>query len=164
MLSELKIDPIVDGAFSGNSAAVETEFAKGRDVRAFTPGVIVSAGPAPRRRGCTNPRLAVAEGTPRRRQLLDSGFSAGCTFSRRGNVETALRSFQCSASGRDPSINSRPAALENAQAAGTGGRDRPARAYCRSRRAPSDGDDVADKATNDAVNPGGGLLGHWNWN
>src|SRR5712692_11969012 len=26
--SELKIDPIVDGAFAGNSAAVETEFAK----------------------------------------------------------------------------------------------------------------------------------------
>src|SRR3982074_248156 len=27
--SELKIDPIVDGAFAGNPAAVETEFAKG---------------------------------------------------------------------------------------------------------------------------------------
>jgi hypothetical protein len=40
--SELKIDPIIDGAFAGDAAAVETEFAKAM-VAGTYPGVIISA-------------------------------------------------------------------------------------------------------------------------
>src|SRR6202158_2484912 len=40
--SALKIDPIVDGAFAGNSAAVETEFAKAM-IAGIYPGMIISA-------------------------------------------------------------------------------------------------------------------------
>src|SRR5258707_8851869 len=87
--SELKIDPIVDGAFAGNSAAVETEFAKAMTSGIY-PGVIISA--AQRQAAWLHKSaLAVAEGTPLS-TLLDSGFPR-LHFSRRGNVETALRSF-----------------------------------------------------------------------
>jgi DNA polymerase-3 subunit delta len=87
--SELKIDPIVDGAFAGNSAAVETEFAKAMTSGIY-PGVIISA--AQRQVAWLHKSaLAVAEGTPLS-TLLDSGFPR-LHFSRRGNVETALRSF-----------------------------------------------------------------------
>ena len=40
--SELKIDPIVDGAFAGKPALVETEFAKAM-VAGTYPGMIISA-------------------------------------------------------------------------------------------------------------------------
>ena len=87
--SELKIDPIVDGAFAGNSTAVETEFAKAV-VAGTYPGVIVSA--AQRQAGWLHKSaLAVAEGTPVA-TLLDSGFPR-LHFSRKANVETALRNF-----------------------------------------------------------------------
>jgi DNA polymerase-3 subunit delta len=87
--SELKIDPIVDGAFSGNSSAVETEFAKAMTSGIY-PGVIISA--AQRQAAWLHKSaLAVADGTPPS-TLLDSGFPR-LHFSRRGNVETALRSF-----------------------------------------------------------------------
>jgi DNA polymerase-3 subunit delta len=87
--SELKIDPIVDGAFAGNSAAVETEFAKAMTSSIY-PGVIISA--AQRQAAWLHKSaLAVAEGTPLS-TLLDSGFPR-LHFSRRGNVETALRNF-----------------------------------------------------------------------
>jgi len=87
--SELKIDPIVDGAFAGNSAAVETEFAKAMTSGIY-PGVIISA--AQRQAAWLHKSaLAVAEGTPLS-TLLDSGFPR-LHFSRRGNVETALRNF-----------------------------------------------------------------------
>jgi DNA polymerase-3 subunit delta len=85
--SELKIDPIVDGAFAGNPAAVETEFAKAM-VAGTYPGMIISA--AQRQAAWLHKTaLAVAEGTPVS-TLLDSGF---LHFSRKGNVETALRNF-----------------------------------------------------------------------
>src|SRR3982074_804510 len=87
--SELKIDPIVDGAFAGNPAAVETEFAKAM-VAGTYPGVIMSA--AQRQAAWLHKSaLAVAEGTPVS-TLLDSGFPR-LHFSRKGNVETALRNF-----------------------------------------------------------------------
>jgi DNA polymerase III subunit delta len=87
--SELKIDPIVDGAFSGNSAAVEIEFAKAMTSGIY-PGVIISA--AQRQAAWLHKSaLAVAEGTPLS-TLLDSGFPR-LHFSRKGNVETALRNF-----------------------------------------------------------------------
>jgi DNA polymerase-3 subunit delta len=87
--SELKIDPIVDGAFAGNSTAVETEFAKAV-VAGTYPGVIMSA--AQRQAAWLHKSaLAVAEGTPIS-TLLDSGFPR-LHFSRKANVETALRHF-----------------------------------------------------------------------
>ena len=83
--SELKIDPIVDGAFAGKPELVESEFAK-----AMVPGMIISA--AQRQAAWLHKSaLAVAEGTPAS-TLLDSGFPR-LHFSRKPNVETALRNF-----------------------------------------------------------------------
>src|SRR5579871_4080387 len=69
--SELKIDPIVDGAFAGNPSAVETEFAKAKIAGTY-PGMIISA--AQRQAAWLHKTaLAAAEGTPVS-TLLDSGF------------------------------------------------------------------------------------------
>src|SRR3982074_3035947 len=87
--SELKVDPIVDGGFARNSAAVETEFAKAM-IAGIYPGMIISA--AQRQAAWLHKSaLAVAEGTPVS-TLLDSAFPR-LHFSRKGNVETALRNF-----------------------------------------------------------------------
>jgi DNA polymerase-3 subunit delta len=87
--SELKIDPIVDGAFAGRPDLVETEFAKAM-VAGTYPGMIIAA--AQRQAAWLHKTaLAVAEGTPVS-TLLDSGFPR-LHFSRKGNVETALRYF-----------------------------------------------------------------------
>ena len=60
--SELKIDPIVDGAFAGKPELVETEFAKAM-VAGTYPGMIISA--AQRQAAWLHKTsLAVAEGTP----------------------------------------------------------------------------------------------------
>jgi DNA polymerase III subunit delta len=87
--SELKIDPIVDGAFAGNAAAVETEFAKAM-VAGLYPGVIISA--AQRQAAWLHKSaIAIADGTPSS-VVLDGGFPR-LHFSRKANVETALRNF-----------------------------------------------------------------------
>jgi DNA polymerase-3 subunit delta len=87
--SELKMDPIIDGAFSGNPAMVETEFAKAM-VAGTYPGVIISA--AQRQAAWLHKSaLAIADGTPVS-SVLDGGFPR-LHFSRKGNVETALRNF-----------------------------------------------------------------------
>ena len=87
--SELKIDPIVDGAFAGKPELVETEFAKAM-VAGTYPGMIISA--AQRQAAWLHKSaLAVAEGTPIA-ALLDSGFPR-LHFSRKANVEIALRNF-----------------------------------------------------------------------
>jgi len=87
--SELKVDPIVDGAFAGKPEVVETEFAKAMLAGTY-PGMIISA--AQRQAAWLHKSaLAVADGTPVA-TLLDSGFPR-LHFSRRGNVETALRNF-----------------------------------------------------------------------
>src|SRR3954470_12843244 len=87
--SELKIDPIVDGAFAGNPAVVESEFAKAM-VAGTYPGLIISA--AQRQAAWLHKSaLAVAEGTPVS-TLLDSGYPR-LHFSRKGAVEIALRNF-----------------------------------------------------------------------
>jgi len=87
--SELKIDPIVDGAFAGNPSAVETEFAKAM-VAGLYPGVIISA--AQRQAAWLHKSaIAIAEGTPSS-VVLDGGFPR-LHFSRKANVETALRHF-----------------------------------------------------------------------
>ena len=87
--SELKVDPIVDGAFAGKPDLVETEFAKAMIAGTY-PGMIISA--AQRQAAWLHKSaLAVAEGTPVS-MLLDSGFPR-LHFSRKGNVETALWKF-----------------------------------------------------------------------
>ena len=87
--SELKVDPIVDGAFAGKPDLVETEFAKAM-VAGTYPGMIISA--AQRQAAWLHKTsLAVAEGTPVA-TLLDSGFPR-LHFSRKGHVEVALRNF-----------------------------------------------------------------------
>src|SRR5579863_131569 len=87
--SELKIDPIIDGAFAGNSATVETEFAKAMLAGTY-PGVIISA--AQRQAAWLHKSaVAIAEGTPTS-AVLDGGFPR-LHFSRKASVETALRNF-----------------------------------------------------------------------
>ena len=87
--SELKLDPIVDGAFAGKPEMVESEFAKAM-VAGTYPGVIISA--ALRQAAWLHKSaLAVAEGTPVS-TLLESGYPR-LHFSRKGAVEIALRNF-----------------------------------------------------------------------
>src|SRR6202040_453374 len=87
--SELKLDPIVDGAFAGKPDLVEGEFAKAM-VAGTYPGVIISA--AQRQAAWLHKSaLAIAEGTPLS-TVLDGGFPR-LHFSRKGAVETALRHF-----------------------------------------------------------------------
>jgi DNA polymerase III subunit delta len=87
--SELKLDPIVDGAFAGKPELVESEFAKAMVAGSY-PGMIISA--AQRQAAWLHKSaLAVAEGTPIS-TLLESGFPR-LHFSRKSNVETALRNF-----------------------------------------------------------------------
>ena len=87
--SELKIDPIVDGAFAGNPSMVESEFAKAM-VAGTYPGVIISA--AQRQAAWLHKSaIAIAEGTPAS-AVLDGGFPR-LHFSRKANVEIALRNF-----------------------------------------------------------------------
>ena len=85
--SELKIDPIVDAAFAGNPAIVETEFGKAM-VAGTYPGVVISA--AQRHAAWLHKSaLAIAEGTPVS-AVVESGFPR-LHFSRKASVETALR-------------------------------------------------------------------------
>jgi len=87
--SELKLDPIVDGAFAGKPDLVESEFAKAM-VAGTYPGVIISA--AQRQAAWLHKSaLSVAEGTPVS-TLLESGYPR-LHFSRKGAVEIALRNF-----------------------------------------------------------------------
>lgn len=87
--SDLKIDPIVDGAFAGQAALVETEFAKAVTAGIY-PGMILSAA---QRQAALLHRasLAVAEGQPAS-AAAESGFPR-LHFSRKSVVETALRNF-----------------------------------------------------------------------
>ena len=87
--SELKLDPIVDGAFAGKPELVESEYAKAM-VAGTYPGVIISS--AQRQAAWLHKSaLAVAEGTPVA-TLLESGYPR-LHFSRKPMVETALRNF-----------------------------------------------------------------------
>ena len=87
--SDLKLDPIVDAAFAGNAAMVESEFAKAM-VAGTYPGIIIAA--AQRQAAWLHKSaLAVADGTPLS-TVLDSGYPR-LHFSRKGAVETAMRNF-----------------------------------------------------------------------
>lgn len=87
--SELKLDPIVDSAFAGRPDVVESEFNKAM-VAGTYPGLIIMS--AQRQAAWLHKSsLAVAEGTPAS-VLLESGYPR-VHFSRKANVETALRNF-----------------------------------------------------------------------
>lgn len=87
--SELKIDPIVDGAFAGNATVVETEFSKAM-VAGTYPGMIMMA--AQRQAALLHKAsLAVQDGASPS-QVVESGFPR-LHFSRKGVVEAALRNF-----------------------------------------------------------------------
>jgi len=87
--SDLKLDPVVDAAFAGNAAVVESEFAKAM-VAGTYPGVIIAA--AQRQAAWLHKSaLSLSEGTPLS-AVLDGGFPR-LHFSRKGAVETALRNF-----------------------------------------------------------------------
>lgn len=87
--SDLKLDPVVDAAFAGNVAIVESEFAKAM-VAGTYPGVIIAA--AQRQAAWLHKSaLALGEGAPLS-TVLDGGFPR-LHFSRKGAVETALRNF-----------------------------------------------------------------------
>ncbi len=83
--SDQKLDPIIDGAFAGNAALVETEFAKALAAGTY-PGVVIAA--AQRHAAALHKAsLAMAEGTS-----AESAFPR-LHFSRKASVETALRNF-----------------------------------------------------------------------
>jgi DNA polymerase-3 subunit delta len=87
--SELKLDPIVDGAFAGKPELVESEFQKAM-VAGTYPGLIIMS--AQRQAAWLHKSaLAVAEGTPAS-TVLDGGFPR-LHFSRKPMVEIALRNF-----------------------------------------------------------------------
>jgi len=88
--SELKIDPIVDGAFAGNPSAVETEFAKAMIAGTY-PGMIIAA--AQRQAAWLHKSaVAISEGTPAS-AVLEGGYPR-LHFSRKATVEIALRNFE----------------------------------------------------------------------
>lgn len=85
--SDLKIDPIVDGAFAGHVGVVETEFAKAMIAGTY-PGMILSA--AQRQAAQLHKAsLAVQDGASAA-AVADSGFPR-LHFSRKAAVEAALR-------------------------------------------------------------------------
>jgi len=87
--SDFKLDPIVDGAFAGQPATVETEFAKAM-VAGTYPGLIISAA---QRQVAALHRAALAmENGASASSAAESGFPR-LHFSRKTAVETALRNF-----------------------------------------------------------------------
>jgi DNA polymerase-3 subunit delta len=87
--SELKIDPIVDGAFAGNPAVVETEFTKAM-VAGTYPGMIMMA--AQRQAALLHKASLAVEDGASASSAVESGFPR-LHFSRKGAVENALRNF-----------------------------------------------------------------------
>ncbi len=87
--SDLKLDPVIDGAFAGNPAQVESEFAKAMAAGTH-PGVILAAA---QRHAAALHKASLA---------IDDGASAAVAaergfprlhFSRKAAVEAALRNF-----------------------------------------------------------------------
>jgi DNA polymerase III subunit delta len=87
--SELKIDPIVDGAFAGNPAAVEVEFNKAMIAGTY-PGLIMMA--AQRQAALLHKASLLVEAGSSASAAVESGFPR-LHFSRKGTVEAALRNF-----------------------------------------------------------------------
>lgn len=87
--SELKIDPIVDGAFAGNPAVVEVEFNKAMIAGTY-PGMIMMA--AQRQAALLHKASLLVEAGSSASSAVESGFPR-LHFSRKGTVEAALRNF-----------------------------------------------------------------------
>ncbi|KZD25734.1 DNA polymerase III subunit delta [Tardiphaga robiniae] len=87
--SELKIDPIVDGAFAGNPTAVEVEFNKAMIAGTY-PGMIMMA--AQRQAALLHKASLLVEAGSSASAAVESGFPR-LHFSRKGTVEAALRNF-----------------------------------------------------------------------
>lgn len=87
--SDLKLDAIVDAAFSGKPIVVETEFAKAM-VAGTYPGQIILA--AQRHAAFLHKTSLVVEGGTPAAVVLDSGFPR-LHFSRKAAAETALRNL-----------------------------------------------------------------------
>lgn len=87
--SDLKIDPIVDGAFAGNPALVESEFAKAMAAGTYS-GVIISA--AQRHAASLHKASLAVEAGQSASSAMDGGFPR-LHFSRKAAVETALRNL-----------------------------------------------------------------------
>ena len=132
--SELKIDPIVDGAFAGKPDLVETEFAKAMIAGTY-PGMIISA--AQRQAALLHKTaLAVAEGTPRLDRARQR-ISAAAFFAQ-GQRRNRAAQFQPGAAGADHRA-ARDRGARNAQAGVARRRDRAARAAVDRGRMPSGG-------------------------
>lgn len=87
--SELKIDPIVDGAFGGKPAVVEIEFTKAMNAGTY-PGMVIMA--AQRQAASLHKAsLLIADGMSAS-QAAESGFPR-LHFSRKAAVEHALRTL-----------------------------------------------------------------------
>jgi DNA polymerase-3 subunit delta len=87
--SDFKLDPIVDGAFAGQAATVETEFTKAMIAGTY-PGLIISA--AQRQVAALHKAALVMESGASASSAAESGFPR-LHFSRKTVVETALRNF-----------------------------------------------------------------------
>ena len=87
--SDFKLDPIVDGAFAGQPATVETEFAKAM-VAGTYPGLIISA--AQRQVAALHKAALLMEGGASASGAAENGLPR-LHFSRKNVVETALRNF-----------------------------------------------------------------------
>ena len=87
--SDFKLDPIVDAAFAGQPAMVETEFAKAL-VAGTYPGLMISA--AQRQVAALHKAALVMETGASASSAAESGFPR-LHFSRKAAVETALRNF-----------------------------------------------------------------------
>jgi DNA polymerase-3 subunit delta len=94
--SGLALDPIVDSAFAGRAAEVETTFAKAMAAGIY-PGMIIMS--AQRQAAALHKaRLSIEEGRSEL-EALDSGFPR-LHFSRKTLVETALRNTSVERMGR----------------------------------------------------------------
>ncbi|MGN6115083.1 MAG: DNA polymerase III subunit delta [Nitrobacter sp.] len=87
--SDFKLDPIVDGAFAGQPAMVESEFAKALIAGTY-PGLIISA--AQRQVAALHKAALLMEGGASVSSAAENGFPR-LHFSRKNVVETALRNF-----------------------------------------------------------------------
>src|SRR6195952_2651793 len=87
--SDMKIDPIVDGAFAGNAAIVEVEFNKAMIAGTY-PGVILMA--AQRQAALLHKASLAMEQGASASSAAESGFPR-LHFSRKNTVEAALRNF-----------------------------------------------------------------------
>ncbi len=87
--SDFKLDPVIDAAFAGQTAVVETEFAKAM-VAGTYPGLVISA--AQRQVAALHKAALLRESGASVSSAAERGFPR-LHFSRKATVETALNNF-----------------------------------------------------------------------